>query len=324
MTRNRKTDPLTATALLLTAMLAMAPLVARAAEDAAAGDAAAETRPAAELTVDQIVHNTNAVSYYQGDTGRAKVKMAIHDAQGRTRNREFTILRWDQRDPNAPEDDAEADKPAAKGDGEAKAKKPAPEKPADVHTGEQKFYVYFEAPSDVKRTVFLVWKHLDKDDDRWLYVPALDLVKRISAADKRTSFVGSHFYYEDVSGRNVDLDKHERVEGETNDTYYVLKNTPKDPDTVEFAYYKMWIHRESFVVVQTKYYDEEGKNYRTYRAKKVDTIDGYPTVTVSEMHDHRGGGHTVLTYDDVQYNVGLTEEIFSQRYLRRPPRKYLK
>ncbi len=28
----------------------------------------------------------------------------------------------------------------------------------------------------------LVWKHQDRDDDRWLYLPALDLVKRIARA----------------------------------------------------------------------------------------------------------------------------------------------
>ncbi len=39
-------------------------------------------------------------------------------------------------------------------------------------------------------------------------LPDLDLVKRIAAGDKRTSFVGSHFLYEDISGRAVQEDKH--------------------------------------------------------------------------------------------------------------------
>ena len=73
----------------------------------------------------------------------------------------------------------------------------------------------------------MVWKHLDKDDDRWLYLPALDVQKRIAATDKRTSFVGSHFFYEDVSGRRLSDDRHELVE--VTDTYYVMKNTPKEP-----------------------------------------------------------------------------------------------
>ena len=246
--------------------------------------------------VDQIVNRTNSVAYYQGADGRAKVKMTIYDSQGRTRERVITILRWDQPDPEG--------------------------KTGDEYCGGQKIYAYFDRPADVNKTVFLVWKNLDRDDDRWMYLPALDLVKRISSTDKRTSFVGSHFYYEDVSGRNINDDTHELIK--TTNDYYVLKNTPKDPDLVEFAYYEMWIHKTSFTVVKTDYYDKENKKYRTYEALAVDNIQGFPTVTKSKMTDLRTDGYTILEYSDVKYNIGIAEDIFSERYLRRPPRKYLK
>ncbi len=254
-----------------------------------------------ELTVDEIVDKTNYVSYYQGYDGRSNVKMDIVDNQGRTRKRQFTILRWDEPDPDL-------------------SKKELP-KDTD-YCGEQKIYAYFHRPADVYETVFMVWKHLQKDDDRWLYLPALDLVKRISANDKRTSFVGSHFYYEDVSGRNVNDDIHELVD--TTENYYVLKNTPKDKELVEFSYYKMWIHKDSFVVVKTDYFDEQGNKYRTYEALKVENIQGYPTVTKSKMSDMKSGGHTLMEYSGVEYNIGIPEDIFTERYLRRAPRKYLR
>jgi len=255
------------------------------------------------LTVEQIVARTNYVSYYQGLDGRAQVKMTITDAQGRQRIREFTILRRDQQAPDTQE----------------------PAKDSQF-TGEQKFYLYFHAPADVNKMVFMVHKHLDRDDDRWLYLPDLDLVKRIAAADKRTSFVGSNFLYEDVSGRNIDADEHELVEAESDADYYVLKNTPKDPGSVEFAYYKMWIHRKTFVVVQTRYYDKQDQEYRRYEALKVDKNPqfGYSTVTKSKMSDLRDGGHTEMEYANVTYNMALPDELFSERFLRRAPMKFLK
>jgi hypothetical protein len=253
----------------------------------------------AELSVDEIVAKTNLVSYYQGADGRAQVRMTITDGQGRTREREFTILRWDE--------------------GEAGSEV---ERKDQAHAGNQKFYVYFHRPADVNKMVFMVWKNLDKDDDRWLYMPALDLVRRIAAGDKRTSFVGSHFLYEDVSGRHVDEDTHELVE--VTDNYFVLKNTPKDPASVEFAYFKMWIHKTTFLVVKTEYYDARGEAYRTYTAEKVEEIDGYQTVTKSSMSDTKLGGNTVMEYSEVKYNIGIGEGIFTERYLRRPPFEYLK
>ncbi len=269
----------------------------------AAGQAALA---ADEPSAMDIVRRANRVAYYQGKDGRANVKMTITDDQGRTRNREMTILRWDQPDPNAAKAGA-APQDAAK---------------ADEYCGDQKFYVYFHRPADVNRMAFLVYKHLDKEDDRWLYLPGLDLVKRISSADKRTSFVGSNFFYEDVSGRHITDDTHELTK--TTDTYYVLKSTPKDPKSVEFGHYVSWIHKTTFVVVMQEYYDKDGLKYRTYKALGMKQIDGYWTVTKSEMADLKTKSNTVLEYDNVKYNVGIPEDVFTERYLRRAPQSYLK
>ncbi|NIT51835.1 MAG: outer membrane lipoprotein-sorting protein, partial [Phycisphaerae bacterium] len=45
---------------------------------------------------------------------------------------------------------------------------------------EQKYYMYFHRPADVRAMTFMVWKYTGRDDDRWLYVPSIKLVKRIA------------------------------------------------------------------------------------------------------------------------------------------------
>jgi len=264
---------------------------------AVAGGPSGPARAQAQsLSVDAIVHRANLVSYYQSRDGRAQVAMTITDSQGRTRERSLTILRRD----DAPSDALES---------------------GAYYTG-QKYYVYFQRPADVNKTVFLVWKNLERDDDRWLYLPALDLVKRIGASDKRTSFVGSDFFYEDVSGRGLGEDLHELVEA--TDNYYVLKNTPKEPEAVEFAHYTVYIHKQTFLPVQSEYFDKAGRKFRVYRALKVETIQGHPTVTKASMENLQTGSRTVVTYSDVRYDVGLPETIFTERFLRRAPLKYLR
>ena len=248
------------------------------------------TLGAQELTVDEIVSKTNHVAYYQGKDGRAQVSMTIIDNQGRKRNRLFTILRMDKEEPQ--------------------------------DNGEQKFYIYFLRPADVSKMVFMVWKYLDREDDRWLYLPALDLVKRIASTDKRTSFAGSDFFYEDVSGRNIHDDNHEILK--ITDTYYVLKNTPKNPDTVEFSSFTMWIHKKTFITVKIVFYDKQDKEYRIYEALKVEMIQEFPTVTKSRMKNVKTGGETITEYTQVEYNKNLPTDIFTERYLRRAPRKYLR
>jgi len=236
--------------------------------------------------VETIVRETNRVVYYQGDDGRARATMTIKDARGRERVKEFTILRRDVED-----------------------------------GGDQKFYVFFHRPADEQGTALLVWKHLDRDDDRWLYLPALDVQKRIAATDKRTSFVGSNFFYEDVSGRRLTDDEHELVE--VTDTYYVIKNTPKNKSQVAFDSYTMWIHKATYLPVEVKY-EKNGEVYRVAKTLAVKTIQGYTTVTKSQMTDLRTGGSTVVDYESVEYDVGLPDDLFTERYLRTAPAEFLK
>ncbi len=261
-----------------------------------------------QLTVSEVVDRANRVAYYRGSDGKADVKMTIKDKSGKARTREFTILRWDQPDPLKKAPPKGAKSGVAESD--------------DSYCGDQKFYVYFNKPADVAKMVFMVWKHLGKDDDRWLYTPALDLVNRIAASDERTSFVGSDFFYEDVSGRGIDEDKHELLKAGKD--YYEIKSTPKEPRKVEFAYYKMWVHKASFVMVKTEYYDKKDKKFREYQALSVEKIQGYSTVTKSVMRDLRTGSETALDYSNVKYDMGLPESVFTERYLKRRPRKYLK
>lgn len=237
-------------------------------------------------TVDEIIQKTNHVAYYQGQDGRAHVKMSITDRGGSNREREFMILRRNM----------------------------------DDQDREQRFYVYFQQPADVREMVFMVWKFLDKDDNRWLYLPALDVVKQIAAGDKRTSFVGSTFYYEDVSGRGIEEDTHELVE--TTDNYYVVKSIPKDPGSVEFDSFTMHIHKTTFIPVKVEF-EKGGTVYRVGEARKVETIQGFPTVTQSAMKDLNAGTETVLDYLKVEYDVGLPDNIFTERFMRRAPRQYL-
>lgn len=238
------------------------------------------------IDADTIIDKSNRAYYYAGDDGRATVKMNIIDRRGRVRTREMVMLRKDIED-----------------------------------GGRQKFYVYFREPADVSRMVFMVWKQTQGDDDRWLYLPAIDLVRRIASSDKRSSFAGGVFTYEDVSGRRTSDDIHELVkEGEYRGRpVYVVKNIPKDKDVVEFSYYVATIDRETFLPLKGEYFDKEGKLYRTIDVEETGVVDGFPTVLKARAENSDTGLKTTIEFIGVDYNIGLKESVFEERFLRRPP-----
>ena len=250
----------------------------------------AAAQPAGQAPdVQTIVNKANIVAYYQGEDGKASVKMTVTNKKKQKRQHEFNILRKDVKD-----------------------------------GGDQKYFVYFQKPPDVRRMTYMVHKHADpkKDDDRWLYLPALSLVKRIAASDKRTSFVGSDFLYEDVSGRSLEEDTHELIE--TTGTLFVVRNTPKQPDSVEFRYFDVSIDRKTFVPMKMEFYDKEGKLYRTIESTKVETIQDFPTVVKSVVSNLQTGSKTEMEFSNVKYNIGLKDSLFTERYLQRPPREAMR
>jgi outer membrane lipoprotein-sorting protein len=237
--------------------------------------------------VNDIIKKSNLASYYAGSDGSAQARMIIVDAKGNKQMRQFTILRKDQED-----------------------------------LGNQDMLVFFSRPTDVKGTVFRVTKKVKDDDDRWLYLPALDLVKRISAGDKRTSFVGAHFYYEDVSGRNPAEDNFTLVSNEGNS--YTIKAEPKDPSTVEYAYYQITIDKKTYLPMKATYFDSQNKSIREMQVLSVESIDGFPTVLHAKMTQLSDGSYTEMQFRNVKYNVGLPDNIFSERSLRTPPKAWLR
>ena len=61
-----------------------------------------------------------------------------------------------------------------------------------------KTLVRFLYPNDIKNTALLVWEHADSEDERFLFLPAIGRVRRISGEERQDSFAGSDFSYEDI------------------------------------------------------------------------------------------------------------------------------
>jgi hypothetical protein len=242
---------------------------------------------AADVDAVAVMKQAHMNLYYAGDDGVATVTMRLVDKRGRERVREFVMLRWDKED-----------------------------------GGEQRYYTYFLKPSDVRRTAFMVIKHQDRDDDRWIYIPAVDLVRRLSANDKNSSFVGSDFSYEDVSGRHWLDDEHEFVrEDELDGTpVYVIKSVPKDDSG--WDYRLSYINKEQVLPIREEYFVKDAMT-RVFTADRIEEIDGIVTVTERTMKDVKKDHYTTVTFSEVKYDVGISPDIFTERYLKNPPREYI-
>jgi len=163
-------------------------------------------------------------------------------------------------------------------------------------------------------------------------VPAIDLVRRIATSDARSSFVGSDFTYEDVSGRDIPADTHTLLREEKigDRDCYVVESVPKEP--IEYVKRISWIDKGTFLPLKEEYYDVQKELTRVFTADKIEEVAGterkernaFPTATKRTMKNLKTGHRTEVTFTSVSYNIGLPDSIFTERYLRKPPERWIK
>ena len=243
-----------------------------------------------------IVERSQRAFYYPGDDMKAKVTMELIDRDGGKRRRVMTMLRRDE-----------------------------------AEGGNQKYLLYFHEPGDVRRTAFLVWKYPGRDSDRWIFIPAVNMVRRIAARDSRSSFVGSDFTYEDVSGRNLAADTHALLREEKLGEHpcYVVEAVPQTE--TDYTRKLSWVDRETFLPLREEYYDARNELARVFTADQIEEVSAgegagrtpYPTITKRTMKNVQSGHRTEVTYSNVAYDLGLDDGVFAERALQTPPLKWM-
>jgi outer membrane lipoprotein-sorting protein len=249
-----------------------------------------------QLDAVQIIEKSQLAFYSAADDMKARVTMNLVDSGGNTRTRVMSMLRRDTDD-----------------------------------KGNQKYFIYFHEPGDVRQMTFMVWKDVEKEDDRWIFVPAVDLIRRIAADDKRSSFVGSDFTYEDISGRDIASDTHTLAGEESigDRTCHVIESVPVDE--TDYSKKVSWIDKETFLPLRESYYDRQGEMFRQFTADEVknivvgtgEQIASFPTVVKRTMTNLKKNHRTEVSFDSITYNIGLDDKDFSERQMRRPPRNWI-
>jgi len=190
--------------------------------------------------------------------------------------------------------------------------------------------MFFQHPADVKDTSFLTYDYddPDKDDDQWLYLPALRKTKRIASTDKSGSFMGSDLTYSDMTSRNLeDYDysfyekgKEKKVNGVKT---WVIWSTPRSKDVIEETGYEkslLFVRQDNFFVIRALNWVRDGGYLKYMDVKKLDLIDGIWVAT--EMHVTKKKGRdtvhkTILKLSDVKFNQNLEYDLFTVRRMEK-------
>ncbi|MGR9053556.1 MAG: outer membrane lipoprotein-sorting protein [Gammaproteobacteria bacterium] len=192
---------------------------------------------------------------------------------------------------------------------------------------EKRTAIYYLEPRNIKGTAFLTYDYPDagKDDDQWLYLPALRKVRRISASDRGDYFLGTDFTYEDIKLESrVSLDDYARKtlgESEVDGVHcLLLESVPVNAEIAEELGYgrvEQCVDDTIWIVRQAKMWDVQGNPLKTVYFRDIREVQGIWTQHELEVTNHKTGHRTRFVFSDVNYQDSVGDTVFTQNALKR-------
>ncbi len=177
--------------------------------------------------------------------------------------------------------------------------------------GEKKL-IRFLAPDEVKGVGFLSLS----DERMYLFMPAFKKVRRIASHAKKESFMNSDFSYEDIGSSDYKKKWDGKIISETDSTW-VLELTPKPGADVSYSKLIMEVKKSNYLVKRVEFYGKKGDKEKEMTMKKEKKVGNYWTFEELVMENLKTGHKTIMKLEDVKFDQGLSDNIFTERNLKR-------
>jgi hypothetical protein len=178
--------------------------------------------------------------------------------------------------------------------------------------------IRFTEPADIEGTGLLTIDPADGDSSQWIYLPAMERVRRIDSNRKGGRFVNSDYYYEDLRDRKVNMDAH-RVIGRENlggIACEMLESIPLKPGNSVYARRISWIDTATLIPLRIDFFEKkEDQPSKRLLVTKREKIQAYWTAMDSTLTDLDNEHQTRLTVEKILYDRRLPARLFTKQLL---------
>lgn len=192
---------------------------------------------------------------------------------------------------------------------------------------EKRSVIFYLTPKNVKDTAFMTYDYPDekRDDDQWLYLPAMRKVRRISASDRGDYFLGTDLSYEDIKLENrVSIKDYVRKtmgEDKINGHHcYVVQAIPVNKKIAkELGYGKVeqCVDSKIWMVRRSKIWDIRGNLLKTVTISEIHKVQGIWSNHRIDVENHKTGHNTLFIFSLIRYQDKTNRKLFTQQALRR-------
>ena len=181
-----------------------------------------------------------------------------------------------------------------------------------LQKGSDKRMGRFLTPADQKGIGFLILP----GGMVYVYLPAYKKTRRIAARIKNNKFAGTDFTYEDMQAmRYGDKWQAELIKEENKD--YILKLTPLSNLESDYSKLVVWVQTDNYYPAKIEYYDQSSNLVKVMNRNHIEKLDKYWISKESEMQDLKTGNRSTMILLEVKFDSGLSDDIFTERFLTR-------
>ncbi|WP_281049170.1 outer membrane lipoprotein-sorting protein [Thauera sp. GDN1] len=184
--------------------------------------------------------------------------------------------------------------------------------------GEVATLIRFTDPADIAGTGLLTLDAAYGESSQWIYLPAMQRVRRVDSSRKGGRFVNSDYYFEDLRDRKPAMDTHRVIGQESIDgvACEVLESVPVEAGNSVYLRRVSWIDPVSLLPLRVDFYEKDAERpAKRLEVAAREQVQGYWTVTDSTMTDLRSGHRTRLVVERIAYDRGLPARLFSSKAL---------
>ncbi len=187
--------------------------------------------------------------------------------------------------------------------------------------GNSRTLLRFFDPAEVRGVGLLSLNIGGTADRQWMYTPAIQRVRRIAAQERRQRFLGTDFTNEDMGERVLDDFSYRLIgEGEVIDgrRTWKIEARPVAADRSQYAWIYLWVPQDLPYATLVEMYDRNGQRLRILKASQLEKISGIWVARNLEMSSPVDNTRTVLFIEEVRFNTGLKDDLFTQQSLEKP------
>lgn len=181
-----------------------------------------------------------------------------------------------------------------------------------------KALVRFSAPPDLAGAGFLQTEQDDRDDDRFIYLPALKRSRRVAGSQRSNAFMGTDFNYADLDRRDWRQGKY-KLRKDTKIGKFPCYHVTIIPTRRDSPYSRIEIdvRKDNWVPLKIEHYDKAKVLYKVLKVFRLRRIKGQWFITKSQMNNLKDKHTTTLFLKKIEPTDKIPDSSFTVQRLER-------